>query len=305
MADVMETQQYETSLTPELAAELLAKRHPRQRRTARSTVSEYARRIREGRWRLVPDPIMVDTEGRLFNGGHRCEAVIAANRAIPVYILHGVDESLFDVIDVGRFRSPYQFIPKSDATVRASATRLTLWYERRFENPPAAPHLTFDLNEILAEEERRSDAFDAVTILGRRLYEYTSIAKSVAAAVFAIAYDMGYMAEIEEFVQDVCEPQDLDAGDPARLLAERFRRQLHRSSRRQNVVDWTLLTYSLNLRFEGQTMSKLILSDVWPRVGEPLKDYRRRANVVHAQRDKVRRDGLQRALDHRPSTRSA
>jgi hypothetical protein len=76
----------ETELTPELAAQLLANPNPKQRRIDRQTVAQYVRAITEGRWRLVPDPIQVAGEAGMFNGGHRCTAVIAARKSIPVYI---------------------------------------------------------------------------------------------------------------------------------------------------------------------------------------------------------------------------
>lgn len=59
----------ETLLTPELAAQFLANPHPRQRRLSRVTVADYARAIREGRWILSPDPILLTPEGQLLNGG--------------------------------------------------------------------------------------------------------------------------------------------------------------------------------------------------------------------------------------------
>lgn len=278
----------ETVLTPELAARLLAHPHPNQRRAGRQKVVDYTRAIKEGRWRLVPDALMVDPEGRMFNGGHRCAAVIAANRAIPVYIAWDADSSLFDVIDIGRYRSPFQFVNEKQATAKASAARVTLWYERRFERPLHGSSVHFDLHEILQEVERRSESFDAVDAAATAIYEYTSIAKSVTYAAFAIAHELGYQDEIEAFVEGVRDPHYLPETDPARLLSERFRKQTHRARRREMVADWTLLVYAFNLHLEGKELGKLILSDVWPRVAESSSEYRRRQNSVHSQRSKKR-----------------
>lgn len=283
----------ETELTPELAARLLASPHPKQRRPARTTVAEYARRIKEGRWRLIHDHLMVvgstyagpqDPDGSLFNGGQRCAAVIAANRSIPVYIEWDADPSLFDVIDVGRFRSAYQFVTEKDATVRASAARVTLWYERRFDRSLQPRNINFDLHEILGEVERRSTSFDAVMGASRALYDYTSIAKSVSLAVFAIADEMGYRDEIEAFVEAIRDPSYLPPGDPAKLLAERFRKQEHRGRRREMVDDWTLLAHAFNLQLEDREIGKLILGAVWPRIAESERDYRRRVAALQERR---------------------
>lgn len=289
---------YETQLTPELAAQLLAKPHPKQRRPAKMTVAEYARRIREGRWRLVPDAIMIDQDGLMFNGAHRCAAVISANRAVPIYIQHGADADLFDVIDTGRFRSAYQFVPDRDPTAKASAARVTLWYERRFDRALAARYITFDTHEILKEVERRSEAFERVSAPSTAIYKYTSIPRSVSLGAFAIAEEMGYHEEIEAFADAIIDPSYLPTGDPARLLSERFRRQEHRAKRRQMVEDWTLLVYAFNLQIEGKEITKLVLNDVWPRVAEGSADFRRRANAIH----ETRRRGLQGRENHKAAS---
>ena len=277
----------QTELTPELAAVLIAKAHPHQRRPARGTVDMYARAIKEGRWALVADALLVDPEGRMFNGGHRCAAVIMANRAIPVYIGWDADPSTFDVIDVGRRRAAYQFISESEATARASAARVTLWYSRRFEHPLDARALQFDLHEILAEADRRAEAFSAIASAARQVYEYTSIPRSIVMAAFAIAIEYDYDREVDDFVAGIVDPSGLDEGDPRRLLADRFRKVTHRAKRRQPGEDWTLLVRSFNLFLEGVRPGRIAMSEVWPRVAETETEYRRRRDAVLAAKHRI------------------
>ena len=269
-----------TELTPELAAQLLANPYEKQRRPARVTVDMYARAIKEGRWRLVGDPILVDSKGQMFNGAHRCAAVIAAHRSIPVMISWDADPATFDLIDIGRKRSAYQFITATDATARASAARVTLWYEKRFERPLQPQALTFDLHEVMAEVERRQASFDAMLVWARTTYENTSIPVSVSLAAYAIAFDFGYQEQVEAFVMSIEDPVNLDPTDPARLLADRFRKQVHRGKRRQLSDDWTILVRALNLCLEGRTASRLVLSEFWPRVAESEAEFTRRRNAV-------------------------
>ncbi len=270
----------ETELTPELAAQLLAKAHPSQRRPAPQTVSMYARAIREGRWRLVADAILVDADGRMFNGGHRCAAVIAAHRSIPVMICWDADPTTFDLIDIGRKRSAYQFITESEASARASAARVTLWYEHRFDRPLGPRHINFDLHEIMAEVESRSAAFDAMVPSARATYQYTSLPVSVGLAAYALAFEMGYQEQVESFVEGVKDPSYLPPGDPARLLADRFRKQDNRQHHRNLVQDWTILVRALNLHLEGKTTGRLVMSEFWPRVAELDADFNRRRSAL-------------------------
>ena len=296
--DSKEATLVQTDLTPELAAVLLSKAHPKQRRPAPQTVQQYARAIKEGRWRLVHDALLVDLEGQMFNGAHRCAAVIAAHRSIPVYIDWAADPELFDVIDTGRRRSAYQFITDNEASARASAARVTLWYEQRFDRPLQPRHLGFDLREIMAEVDRRGPAFDAMVQAARTTYEYTSIPMSVALGAYAIAYEFGYQEEVEAFVRGVADPLGLMVNDPARLLSERFRKEHHRGRRRQMVDDWSILVRALNLHLEGRLISKLYLSTYWPRVAESEADFTRRRNALAATRKRHAGGGLDHAKEN-------
>lgn len=300
------------SLTPELAAELLARPHPRQRRPAPGTVRTYSRAIAEGRWRLVPDPVLVTPDGLLFNGAHRCAAVVATSIAIPVFIDRAGDDAMFDVLDIGLRRTAHQFIRESDASRRAAAARLTLWYERRFDQPPIPRNLAWDLHEILEEVERRTPAFDAMMPAARATYGYTSLSESVCLAAYAIAHELGFQTDVDTFVGNVEDPAELDAGHPARQLSDRFRKQIHRGRRRRPVEDWTLLVRSLNLAIEGKLgRERLQLSALWPRVGETLKDYDRRRNVAMqlaykaAHRDEVREKDRVKHTDRRAANAAA
>ena len=274
----------ETDLTPELAARLLAGAHPKQRRTSRQQVDIYARAIREGRWRLVADAVLVDSDGHMFNGAHRCAAVIIAGQAIPVMICWEADPTTFDVIDIGRRRGAYQFVSESDAAMRASAARVTLWYEKRFDRLLQNRNINFDLHEILEEVESRAVAFDAMVPCARKTYDETGIPQSVSLGAYAIAFEMGYQNEVERFVDGIAEPWTLGVGEPARLLADRFRKQDHRARRRNPGDDWTILVRALNLHLEGRTADRLQISEFWPRVGELNADWNRRRNTASAAR---------------------
>jgi hypothetical protein len=274
----------ETELTPELAARLLANQHPNQRRPSTLVVSTYARAIKEGRWRLIADPILVDQDGRMFNGAHRCSAVIAANRSIPVMICWDADASTFDLIDIGRKRSAYQFITEGEASLRASAARVTLWYRNRFDRPLQPRHIGFDVHEIMVEVEAESTAFDAMIKAAKTTYEYTGLVSSVVLGAYAIAFGMGYVAEVEAFVDGIVNPNGLPAGDPARALSDRFRKQDHRGRRRELVQDWSILVRALNLHLEGRKVNRLVLSEFWPRVAELEADFNRRRSAWTANR---------------------
>ena len=234
---------------------------------------------------LIDDPILcvgptyADDDnplGSMFNGGHRCTAVVATGVAIPVYIDRDANPHTFDVIDGGYKRTAYQFIGESYAAQRAAAARLILWYERRFDRPPGGVNLAFDMHEVLTAAEDHAPALDKVLALGGQTAEYTGLAPSVATAAYALAVEQGYERQVKSFVAGVIDPSSIAVGEPARLLADRFRKQVHRGRRRSSIEDWTILVRALNLHIQGRSASRLVLGSVWPFVGESEAQYRTR-----------------------------
>jgi hypothetical protein len=294
-----------TQMTPELAAQLLSKQHPRQRRPARQTVALYAREMKTGRWRSeVPDPILIDPDGYMFNGSHRCAAVIASGVTIDVEIRYGADASLFDVIDVGRRRSAFQFITQSNANSRAAAARLMLWYRRRFDHPMSgtAGRNFFDMAEVLEEADRAADDLGEALPLARTVTDYTSIPDSLVAAVFVLAAEDGIAWEaITDFRDGIVGMADLPADDPRRALAERMRRTVHRDRRRSATDDWTLLVRAFNASVNGERLARMEVTQVLPRIGESEANFKKRRNLLSATKN-VHRDDLH---DERRERRAA
>lgn len=121
----MEFKRETIELTPELAKEYLAKRHPRQRKLNLGYAEELARLIRAGLWenRMHQfDPMALDKQGRLMNFQHRCMAVVRAGKPITADVLFDIPEELFEFIDGGKSRQVNQFLDmKNDTTISALA----------------------------------------------------------------------------------------------------------------------------------------------------------------------------------------
>ena len=98
-------------LTPSGAEKLLiASAHQRQRSMQQTRVTQYARLMREGQWRVTHQPIAIDASGTLIDGQHRVAAVAASGveSGVEMLIAYDADPETFDLIDTGRPRSPAQ-----------------------------------------------------------------------------------------------------------------------------------------------------------------------------------------------------
>ncbi|MFF5517629.1 hypothetical protein [Streptomyces coeruleorubidus] len=72
---------------------------------SRQTVTQLARAIERGEWKLTHQGIAFDENGQLVDGQHRLEAVVKAGTAVNMLVAHGVPRAAFTVMDTGRKRT--------------------------------------------------------------------------------------------------------------------------------------------------------------------------------------------------------
>lgn len=95
----------EVVVSPRLAEEYLT-RNRSNRRLRAAVIARYAEDMRSGKWRLKGQaPILLDRDGALVNGQHRCLASVQSGVAFPVYVIRNVDPADVDTIDTGLTRS--------------------------------------------------------------------------------------------------------------------------------------------------------------------------------------------------------
>ena len=93
-------------LTPELAKALLQDEKRIRNRNIKSRTVEYLASQIPDLWVINGATIVVDSEGHLIDGQHRCAAVIRANTSIPVILISGIEpEKSFPTIDTNTARS--------------------------------------------------------------------------------------------------------------------------------------------------------------------------------------------------------
>jgi hypothetical protein len=267
----------QTELTVELARQLTANMDTQQRESRPAVVKAYAKTIKAGRWRLILDPIQCVGEeyasaehplGAMFNGRRRCEAVILANRSIPVMICWNADPSTFDVIDSGDRRYAAQFVHSANAQVKAAAARFTLWYERDFARTLSVSNPRYDMADVINEIESREHAFDSMAAAAAQTQKFTSIQPSLALAIYALAYEIGYEKEVNVFSDALAHPALHPDKGAAHILLARYGQVFRKARRRDPGEDWKMLVRALNLHLEGKTIARLVLGDKMPRIGE-------------------------------------
>jgi len=85
-------------------AEMMLASSPGNRKCTR--VDVYVKQMKEGKWKLVPDCIGIDEEGRLLNGHNRLEAVIKADAIVKMLVAYNIKRADMAMIDIGKKRTP-------------------------------------------------------------------------------------------------------------------------------------------------------------------------------------------------------
>ena len=141
-------------LTPELAAELLAKTPDHQRKITKHHVSRLARAMAAGEYLLNPQPLIIDSTGALMDGQHRCTAVVQSGATIPVVIARGADPTVFSLVDTGKNRQAAQFIDGPAGAIIASAARAVLAFKLHAAGSIDMTRALITNKEILDEVDR-------------------------------------------------------------------------------------------------------------------------------------------------------
>lgn len=93
------------TITPALAKSLITSNTIRNRPLNDRAVTRFANDIKNGKWVLNGEAIILSDNSDIIDGQHRLKAVIKANLPIKSLVVRGAELSAFDTIDIGSKRS--------------------------------------------------------------------------------------------------------------------------------------------------------------------------------------------------------
>lgn len=171
----MHTEQ--ATLTPALANVLID--HNAGNRPIRlAKLSQYEDDIRQGRWQLNGETIIISKEGLMNNGQHRSHAVIETETAIPVLFVFGVERDSRKTVDTGANRGPHDQLSAdgyAQPTTMAAVARFVLSFERN-EGKGFA-----NLNRISGQDVyERAKSDEDINLVSNYPYKHGNKAKRLA-----------------------------------------------------------------------------------------------------------------------------
>lgn len=123
------------NISPDQARLYLENIFEGQRKVRGAQVAKLAHDIREGRFRLSPDCLVI-AKGKLANGQHRLHAVIESGMACEFIVMRTEDDQLYTIIDTGSKRTVADcFVQSEHAKCAASIARFVVQYDRGMVTP--------------------------------------------------------------------------------------------------------------------------------------------------------------------------
>ena len=253
------------TITPERAAELLeGNRGNRPLRP--SAINRYAKDMKEGRWILNGEAIMVADDGSLINGQNRLSAIVLAGVPIETVLVTGLNGSAMDTIDLGVGRTLSDALHWKDVkNPRSVATALTWVYRyddmvaRGVRQFPPAGYTRADLLKHFEENPGLVESVDYIEKLRKRL----PVSVGIASFVHYLIVRHASRARANEFWTQVSEPGG-DDSNMAYMLREWLLDHQTLMTRKSPV--WTAAMSIKAARFwiQGVQVKRL----AWKRTGQ-------------------------------------
>lgn len=217
---------YETiNVTPELAEQWLSKnlgnRSLRQRK-----VDTLASDMKSGNWRETGEAIKFDWNGRLIDGQHRLQAIIASGVNLHLLVVTGLDPATQRVIDTGTKRSAGDALRMAgeggNSNIVAAVVRILLAYDAGKLRTSASTVPDATHSQTLDYWSDRTEALSASAVVARRVAKQTGASVSVIGAFAIITQRIDATASFE-FLQDIEQMRTSGKGDPRYTLIQRIR----------------------------------------------------------------------------------
>jgi len=214
-------------VTPDMARTLLISNQD-NRTVRKNRVNNYATQMKRGQWKLTGDPIRISRTGRLLDGQHRLLAIIEANTAVETFVIEGLDDETFTVIDSGLGRTPadaLSFAGVGSATHIAPVTRILIGIENGLNiyNTEAMSLVT--RQDVVDYSEENIELLRWAVNVGQRTDKAVDGIRTAWAVFAVVAQSATSVEQVEEFLDRIADGVGLVAGDPRLALRNWLARQ--------------------------------------------------------------------------------
>jgi hypothetical protein len=268
-------------ITPQAAAELLASQVG-NRRIKPEKVAEWTSDMQAGRWQPIPQPIMIDLDGRLIDGQHRLTAVVRSQSTVLMWVARNVPGQMRRYVDGGVTRTAADVLRMEHGVTNQisaqASVKLVISYQRMpniiWNGSNAKVGKQPIIDEYLTDPDTYQQAVACGNVAGKSVGPGLWLTRTSYAALYVLVHRYSATPDLwDEWHRGVRTGEELSAGDPRLLL---------RSARRRGVPAVTPMGNSSDS-----------LTGFGP--GCPMTDHR----VCHADMEALRAEFRQALADER------
>lgn len=272
------------TITPAMAAKWL-QTTVNNRTLSQSKAIEYAISIDDSRWVVNGETVKFDSEGRLFDGQHRLQACVLADKSFKSYVAYGIaDVDAFSTVDVGKNRSHGDVFSISgypSCNLASGAALLAYQYKHDLFGPGGSTNrrYTKGAKTILRKLDRLPLKGGSVTkeellsfaapfkdrlISAVRFAENVKARKMLSTSMVAGCYFLfceKSEVDAQRFFTDLCEGVGLSGSDPVYWLRERLMSNMAAPNKLNRGAILMLIFKAWNKRRLGDKTKTLKLID--------------------------------------------
>lgn len=239
-------------VTPELAGQWLLL-NIKNRIIRDNVVAKYARDMVAGHWREDGAPVRFNWDNRMFDGQHRCLAIVQSGVTLRLVVVRNADPKAQATVDSGIPRSYADHLKllgeRDPSSLAAITRRVVMWQAGSADRRSSLRPSTDELDSVLARHPGLRLSTDAA----RRVARHANITPSVAGLAHHLFTALDPYAT-EEFFQKLTTMEGIVTGDPAGALLRTLGGGPHRLPESHQLA-YTIKAW--NLTRQGRTVGHL------------------------------------------------
>jgi hypothetical protein len=192
------------TITPDLAEHILLNMADGNRKRRATSVKKYADDMAGGRWRLTGDTIKFGKSGLLRDGQHRLAACVRAGVSFETFVLFGIDDDAFVVMDTGAVRQGNDTFTIASVPNAASAAAAVRWYKILTSADPKDRSQTFQNRELLETyKSLNTKLFDEAVADAKAACRGQRVIHESALAALVFIYRKRHAKAVATFLADL------------------------------------------------------------------------------------------------------
>jgi hypothetical protein len=245
----------EIIITPEIAADWLSNRNPRNRSINSAHVASLAKDMEAGRWKMHGQPIQFSVDNILLDGQHRLAAILKSGVPIKSLVVTELPSDVFSVIDTGKRRSAADtlLLEGEKNTVRLAAALALVHNYMTGRGYGEVRYTTTEVQELL---QKYPGVRDSIRHAGR---VNGVVAFSVLDSChYLFAQKDPELADV--FVDKIMRGVGLDEGHPFYVLRERLMKNSMSKAKLRRADVMALCIKAWNAARKGKTVTRFHLA---------------------------------------------